>query len=172
MNYYTNAEKKVITLASSNLEEVAEAAKGKLKLIANELKALYEWETKLRKLIEVSEELKAKRDERLFKEKRIAEIKAEIKLIDDHIRKRETPQALHLAKKLAAAYFESPAATDTLDRVQKLYDKTRSKEELGAEEIKRRDRFFREAGIKHVDQSADTLINTERKKTGVLQQIK
>lgn len=65
VTYYLNAQKKVSTLATSNIQEVAKAAKSKHKIIESELQSLHEWEEKLRKMIEVCEDQRAKQFTRL-----------------------------------------------------------------------------------------------------------
>lgn len=58
ITYYLDAEKKVATLASSNIEDIAKKAKQKAKIIEREMKSLHQLELKLVKLIERIEILK------------------------------------------------------------------------------------------------------------------
>lgn len=148
ITYYLEAQKKVATLASSNIAEVAKKAKSKNRIIDSELDHLYRWETKLRNTIVDCEEKKAKQLEKQEKLRIEAEIQKEIRDIKEHLRKNEVSQAYHLAKKLLAAHHDSQEAIDILHKTQNIYNKSKGKEESQVEESKKRDRFFREAGIK------------------------
>jgi hypothetical protein len=148
ITYYTHAEKKVLTFASSNLEEVAKAAKAKAKMIDKELHSLYEWEVKVKKLIERTKDLKKKSEEKKRKKEQEIAIKEELAGINEALKKREYTEALFLAKKLATKHYDSAKATDTLERVQKIHQRYKLKEEREAEDKRLQERFFAEAGIK------------------------
>lgn len=164
VTYYLNAQKKVATLASSNIHEVAKAAKSKNKIIDAELQHLHEWEDKLRKAIVICEESKSKQMQRLEAERIKGEIHLEIVAIKNHIKKNEISQAYHLSKKLLSAHHDSQEAIDILNRTQNLYNKSRSKEDQRLEETKKQEKFFREVGIKmQKKEPAET--DTEKKKT-------
>jgi len=145
--YYLNAQKKVATLASSNINEVAKAAKAKNKIIDAELQSLHEWEEKLRKMIQTCEELKNKQTKKLDQERIKGEIHLEVINIKTHIKKQEISQAYHLAKKLFSAHHDSKKASDILQKTENLYTKSKTKEDRRLEDEKKRERFLREAGI-------------------------
>lgn len=147
ITYYLNAQKKVATLASSNIQEVAKAAKAKNKIIDSELQSLHEWETKLRKIIQICEELKAKQTARLEQERIKGEIHLEVTNIKNHIKKQEISQAYHLAKKLLSSHHDSKEAIEILNKTQELYGKSKTKEDRRLEDEKKREKFLREAGI-------------------------
>lgn len=147
ITYYLNAQKKVATLASSNIQEVAKAAKAKNKIIDSELQSLHEWETKLRKIIQTCEELKSKQTARLEQERIKGEIHLEVTNIKNHIKKQEISQAYHLAKKLLSSHHDSKEAIEILNKTQDLYSKSKTKEDRRLEDEKKREKFLREAGI-------------------------
>lgn len=172
ITYYSDAQKKVITLANSNISEVAKAAKDKSKIIDHELKSLYMWEEKLRKIVVMCEELKAKEAQRLVQARIQGEIQQEITLIRSHIKKNEISQAYHLSKKLLASHHDSKEAVDMLNKTQKLYNKAKLKEDQRLDEEKKRGRFLQEAGIstKVIDASSANEEDAPKEKwTGKLQ---
>lgn len=138
ITYYSDAQKKVITLANSNISEVATAAKNKSKIIDHELKSLYTWEEKLRKVIARCEDLKAKELQRLEQARIEGEIEQELTLIRSHIKKNEVSQAYHLSKKLLASHHDSKKAVDMLNKTQKLYNKVKLKEDQRLDDEKKR----------------------------------
>ncbi len=156
ITYFTSAEKKITVLASSNIESIAKAAKSKGRTVERHLKHLHTWETQVRKLIETCEELRIKKQEKDEELRIHAQVMAEIAVINGHITKKEFPQALHLAKKLAAAHYTSKEATDTLIKTQKLFDSKINKKEESLKGTQRRlERFFRESGIKNGAEAAE-----------------
>lgn len=76
-----------------------------------------------------------------------AEITAEIRLIDELLGKEDYSNALHHAKKLASAHYQSKRATEMLLKVQKKYDKYEKNEKTDVSQ-KKIDRFLREAGVR------------------------
>lgn len=147
ITYYLNAQKKVATLASSNIQEVAKAAKAKNRVIDDELTSLHGWEEKLRKMIVVCEELKAKQSARLEQDRIRGEIHQEVNVIRGHIKKNEISQAYHLAKKLLSSHHDSKEAIEILNKTQSLYGKSKTKEDHRLEDEKKREKFLREVGI-------------------------
>jgi serine phosphatase RsbU (regulator of sigma subunit) len=147
VTYYLNAQKKVATLATSNIQEVAKAAKSKHKIIESELQSLHEWEEKLRKLITICEEQKSKQHARLEQDRVRGEIHQEVTVIRAHIKKNEITQAYHLAKKLLSTHHDSKEAIDILNKTQSLYGKSKTKEDHRLEDEKKREKFLREVGV-------------------------
>ncbi len=145
---------------------MAKAAKEKNKIIDYELKNLYKCEEKLRKMIVICEELKAKEVGRLEQVRLQGEIQQEIILIRSHIKKGEISQAYHLSKKLLASYRDSKEAIEVLNKTQRLYNKVKLKEDQRLDEEKKRGRFLQEAGIstKVIDETLANKENTPKEK--------
>ena len=148
ITYYANAEKKVASLASSNIDSIVPAAKAKLKVIETHLKHLRKWEEKIRDEIKTCESLSAKKRERMAKEKVELEIRKEVSEIEALFRKRNYTEALHMAKRFASVHVESKKAMDILFKAQRLNDKFIKKESGNSVSEKKLGRFFQEMGIK------------------------
>ena len=102
---------------------------------------------RLRKMIQDCESKRAITNERLLSERIMLEIKQNIVEADKELKKSNFTEALHIARKLVAAHGEIKLVTDTLERIQKAYDKGSLKERKKLAEKNKRERFFREAGI-------------------------
>ncbi len=160
ITYYSEAEKKISILWSSNLESVAKIAKEKRKVIEKNLSTFYHWEQKIHKLILDCERLESEAKSEKEKLQIEAEITAEIKVIQDLITKKEFANALHHAKKLASAHYHSKRTTETLLKTQKQYDKhvkNEKKEDVSEKKIAR---FLQESWIT----PPPTLVQEEKEK--------
>lgn len=171
VTYYLSAQKKVATLAASNIQEVSRAAKSKHKIIESELQSLLEWEEKLRKLITACEEQKLKQMSRLEQERIRGEIHMEAMAIKSHIKKNEITQAYHLAKKLLSSHHDSKEAIDILNKTQNLYNKSKTKEDHRLEDEKKREKFLREVGVS-IKKKDEESTDEESKKSHWFQKIK
>ncbi len=172
VTYYLNAQKKVSTLATSNIQEVAKAAKSKYKIIESELQSLHEWEEKLRKMIDVCEDQRAKQFTRLEIERVRWEIHMEVTVIKSHIKKNEITQAYHLAKKLLSSHHDSKEAIDILNKTQNLYNKSKTKEDHRLEDEKKREKFLREVGVTMKKKEDEKNEEDEKKKFNIMSRFR
>jgi len=151
ITYYENALRKIAVLRNSNIEKIADKAKEKHRKIDIILIRLYKELNNLEKIIVQIE--KEKLDKQAVEEQKAQKIKfqfhsQEIKEILD---KKDYAHALSLAKKLVSDFPNEKWVIQILTKTQKLYDKTKVKQEENNIKDDKLKKILKEVGVEMPD---------------------